>query len=165
VGEAWGNIAAVLPYYPDQLTSSFAFELTDSLLSAVKTGSAAGLLGGYLRLQDTLPAYRWSPFLSNHDGMRSMTAFGGDVAKAKLAATLLLTLPGLPFVYYGEEIGMTGDKPDPRLRTPMQWSSEPGLGFTSGVPWEGAQPDSLTTTVATCCGMGPTSRTLLRPVT
>ena len=55
-----------------------------------------------------------------------MTALGGDVARAKLAATLLLTLPGLPFVYYGEEIGMTGDKPDPRLRTPMQWAARPG---------------------------------------
>ena len=147
VGEAWGNIATVLPYYPDQLTSSFAFELSDSLLSAVRNGSAAGLLGGYLRLQDTLPAYRWSPFLSNHDGMRSMTAFGGDVAKAKLAATLLLTLPGLPFVYYGEEIGMTGDKPDPRLRTPMQWRPGPGVGFTSGTAFERPQPDSQTITV------------------
>jgi len=77
-----------------------------------------------------------------------MTVLGGDVARAKLAATLLLTLPGLPFVYYGEEIGMTGDKPDPRLRTPMQWSAGPGLGFTSGKAWESAQPDSLTTTVA-----------------
>ncbi|HYN23244.1 MAG TPA: alpha-amylase family glycosyl hydrolase, partial [Thermoanaerobaculia bacterium] len=147
VGEAWGNVAAVLPYYPDQLTSSFAFELSDSLLSAVRHGSAAGLLGGFLLLQDTLPAYRWSPFLSNHDGTRTMTALGGDIAKAKLAATLLLTLPGLPFVYYGEEIGMIGDKPDPRLRTPMQWSPVRGGGFTSGTPWEGAQPDSFTTTV------------------
>ena len=112
----------MLPYYPDQLTSYFGFELADSLLSAVRNGKAAGLLPGFLRLQDTLPAYRWSPFLSNHDGTRTMTVFGGDVARAKLAATLLLTLPGLPFVYYGEEIGMTGDKPDPRLRTPMQWT-------------------------------------------
>jgi alpha-amylase len=70
------------------------------------------------------------------------------MARAKLAATLLLTLPGLPFVYYGEEIGMTGNKPDPRLRTPMQWSARPGLGFTSGTAWSSAQPDSLTTTVA-----------------
>ncbi len=147
VGEAWGNIATMLPYYPDQLTSYFAFELADSLLSAVRHGSAAGLLGGFLRLQDTLPAHRWSPLLSNHDGMRSMTALGGDVARAKLAATLLLTLPGLPFVYYGEEIGMIGDKPDERLRTPMQWSPGRGGGFTSGTPWESAQPDSLTTTV------------------
>jgi glycosidase len=148
VGEAWGNIDAMLPYYPDQLTSYFAFELADSLLSAVRTGSAAGLLAGFLRLQDTLPPYRWSPFLSNHDGTRTLTALGGDIAHAKIAATLLLTLPGLPFVYYGEEIGMTGDKPDPRLRTPMQWSARPGLGFTSGTAWESAQPDSLTTTVA-----------------
>jgi len=148
VGEAWGNIATVLPYYPDQLTSYFAFELADSLISAVRTGSAAGLLSGFLRLQDTLPAYRWSPLLSNHDGTRTMTLLGGDVAKARLAGTLLLTLPGLPFVYYGEEIGMTGDKPDPRLRTPMQWSPVPGVGFTTGKPWESPQPDSLTTTVS-----------------
>lgn len=149
VGEAWGSIEAMLPYYPDQLTSYFGFELADSLLSAERTGNAAGLLSGYLRLQDTLPAYRWSPFLSNHDQTRVMTALGGDVARARQAATLLLTLPGLPFIYYGEEIGMTGDKPDPRIRTPMQWSPHSGLGFTTGTPWEPPQPDSLTTTVAT----------------
>src|SRR5213083_1249766 len=148
VGEAWGSIDQMMPYYPDQLTSYFGFELADSLLSAVRTGLAAGLLTGFLRLQDTLPPYRWSPFLSNHDQTRVMTALGGDVTRARLAATLLLTLPGLPFIYYGEEIGMAGDKPDPRLRTPMQWSARPGLGFTPGTAWESAQSDSLTTTVA-----------------
>jgi alpha-amylase len=148
VGEAWGNLAMVLPYYPDQLTSYFAFELADSLLSAVRNGSAAGLLAGFLRLQDTLPSYRWSPFLTNHDQTRVMTVLGGDIGRARLAATLLLTLPGLPFIYYGEEIGMTGDKPDPRLRTPMQWSPDPGAGFTSGTPWEAPQADAITTNVA-----------------
>jgi len=147
VGEAWGRVDTVLPYYPDQLTSYFAFELADSLVSSVRTGSAAGLLRGFLRLQDTLPPYRWSPLLSNHDGARIMTMLGGDLAKAKVAGTLLLTLPGLPFVYYGEEIGMTGDKPDERIRTPMQWKPGAGTGFTSGTPWEAAQPDSMTTTV------------------
>ena len=43
---------------------------------------------------------------------------------------------------------MTGAKPDPRLRTPMQWSRARGAGFTRGKPWEALQPDSLTTTVA-----------------
>ncbi len=148
VGEAWGNIDAMLPYYPDQLTSYFGFELADSLLSAVRTGAAAGLLGGYLRLQEALPSYRWSPFLSNHDQTRVLTALGGDVIGAKLAATLLLTLPGLPFVYYGEEIGMTGAKPDPRIRTPMQWGPGSGVGFTTGTPWEAPQPDAATTNVA-----------------
>src|SRR5438105_1113774 len=148
VGEAWGNIDQMIPYYSDQLTSYFGFELSDSLIAAVRSGSAAGLLTGYLRLQDTLPAYRWAPFLSNHDQTRTLTQLRGDVARARLAATLLFTLPGTPFIYYGEEIGMTGAKPDPRLRTPMQWSAGPGLGFTSGKAWESAQPDSLTTTVA-----------------
>ena len=149
VGEAWGNIDAVLPYYPDQLTSYFGFELADSLVAAVRRGSIGGMLSGYLRLQDTLPAYRWSPFLSNHDGTRVMTLLGGDMARAKIAATLLLTLPGLPFVYYGEEIGMSGDKPDPRLRTPMQWSAGHAAGFTSGRPWEALQPDTQAINVAT----------------
>ena len=148
VGEAWGNIDEMMPYYPDQLTSYFGFELADSLLSAVRTGSAAGLLTGFVRLQDTLPAYRWSPFLSNHDQTRVLTALGGDVTRAKQAATLLLTLPGLPFIYYGEEIGMTGDKPDPRLRTPMQWSPRAGVGFTTGTAWEAPQPDSMAVNVA-----------------
>ena len=147
VGEAWGPIDMVMPYYPDQLTSYFGFELSDSLLAAVNRGTSGGMLSGYLRLQDTLPAHRWSPFLTNHDGTRVMTRVGGDMSKARVAATLLLTLPGLPFVYYGEEIGMIGDKPDERLRTPMQWSPKAGLGFTTGKPWESAQPDSFSTTV------------------
>lgn len=43
---------------------------------------------------------------------------------------------------------MTGDKPDPRLRTPMQWAGSTGVGFTTGTPWESPQPDSLTVNVA-----------------
>jgi len=149
IGEAtWGPLTELMPYYPDQLTSYFTFELSDSLMAAVRDGRASGLLGGWLRLQDTLPAYRYSAFLSNHDQRRAMTTLGGDVARAKVAATLLLTLPGLPFVYYGEEIGMTGDKPDERIRTPMQWRPGAGLGFTTAVSWERAQADSQTTTVA-----------------
>jgi len=42
----------------------------------------------------------------------------------------------VPFVYYGEEIGMTGEKPDEMIRTPMQWSGEAKAGFTTGRTWE-----------------------------
>jgi len=147
IGEVWDSTGALLAYYPDQLDAYFAFEVSDAILEAVRTGSAAKLLPAVVRAQRDLPAGRWSPFLRNHDQTRTLTALGGDVAGARLAATLLLTFPGLPFVYYGEEIGMTGDKPDPRLRTPMQWSRAPGAGFTRGTPWEALQPDSLTATV------------------
>ncbi|MEE9577130.1 MAG: alpha-amylase family glycosyl hydrolase [Gemmatimonadota bacterium] len=147
IGEVWDSTGAMLPYYPDQLDAHFAFEASDAILEAVRTGSAEKLFPPILRLQRELPADRWSPFLSNHDQTRTLTQLGGSVARARLAATLLLTLPGVPFVYYGEEIGMTGDKPDPRLRTPMQWSRAPGVGFTRGLAWEPLHPDSLTANV------------------
>ena len=75
-------------------------------------------------------------FLTNHDMNRVMTQLYGNVSKAKLAASVLMTAPGVPFVYYGEEIGMTGAKPDEMIRTPMQWSADENAGFTSGTPWE-----------------------------
>ena len=147
IGEVWDSTGAMLPYYPDQLDAHFAFELSDAILAAASKGSAKDLLTGYLRLQRELPAHRWSPFLRNHDQTRTLTVLGGDMTGAKLAATLLLTLPGLPFVYYGEEIGMTGDKPDPRLRTPMHWDRSPAAGFTRGTPWEPLHSDSFAANV------------------
>jgi glycosidase len=147
IGEVFDSTDVLLAYYPDQLDAYFAFEVSDAILHAVRDGSSTGLLASVLRLQNTVPNNRWSPFLRNHDQTRAMTWLGGDMARARLAASLLLTLPGLPFVYYGEEIGMTGDKPDPRIRTPMHWSLDPGAGFTNGKPWEPLQPDSFTANV------------------
>jgi glycosidase len=76
-----------------------------------------------------------------------MTVLAGDRARARIAASAMLMLPGLPFVYYGEEIGMSGPKPDEQIRTPMQWSSAPGAGFTTGTPWEKPQADWTVTNV------------------
>ncbi|HEX7002202.1 MAG TPA: DUF3459 domain-containing protein, partial [Trueperaceae bacterium] len=58
-------------------------------------------------------------------------------------ASLLLTLPGTPFIYYGEEIGMP-DGPgsrDVEKRTPMRWESGPGVGFSTAMPWTDTGPD------------------------
>src|SRR5882762_7278336 len=147
IGEVWDNPDVILTYYPDQLDAYFAFPISEALVEAVRTGIAGGLLPTVLQFQSAEPADRWAPFQRNHDQTRIMTVLGSDVDGARLAATILLTLPGVPFLYYGEEIGMTGDKPDERLRTPMQWS-ESSRGFTSGKPWEALQPDTLTANVA-----------------
>jgi alpha-amylase len=147
VGEVWDSTGAILPYYPDQLEAYFIFDVADAVLDAVRSGSKQNLLAAVERAQRELPPGRWASFLRNHDQTRTLTELEGDVARARLAATLLLTLPGLPFVYYGEEIGMTGSKPDPRLRTPMHWTRTPTAGFTTGTPWEPLQPDSFTANV------------------
>ncbi|WP_338789521.1 alpha-glucosidase [Metabacillus sp. FJAT-53654] len=53
-----------------------------------------------------------SQFLNNHDHTRQVTRYGNDSAyrieSAKLLATMIHTLPGTPYIYQGEEIGMTG---------------------------------------------------------
>ena len=59
--------------------------------------------------------------LSNHDMNRVGSLVHGDIQKAKLAASILLTLPGTPYLYYGEEIGMLGVKPDQQIREPFLW--------------------------------------------
>ncbi len=148
IGEVWDNTDVILTYYPDQLDAYFAFPISEALIEAVRTGKAGGLVPSVQQFQRAEPAWRWAPFQRNHDQTRTMTALGNDTAGARLAATILLTLPGVPFVYYGEEIGMTGDKPDERLRTPMQWARAPAAGFTRGKPWEALQPDSFTANVA-----------------
>jgi alpha-glucosidase len=47
--------------------------------------------------------------LDSHDTARIMNVMGGDVSKVKLAVGLLFTYPGVPCVYYGDEIGLSGD--------------------------------------------------------
>lgn len=148
IGEVFDSTDALGAYYPDQLDQYFAFQAANGILDAVRTGSAGGLMRAVAELEATIPGHRYAPFLRNHDQRRTMTELEGDGPRAKLAASLLLALPGLPFVYYGEEIGMQGDKPDERIRTPMPWSVEPGMGFTTGTPWEPLQDDSLTANVA-----------------
>jgi glycosidase len=148
VGEVWDATDVVAPYVvDDEVDLAFEFSLADGILSAAKFGRArdfdralAGVLQGY-------PAGQFAPFLTNHDQNRTMSVLGGDVAKAKLAASALLTLPGVPFLYYGEEIGMTGQKPDERIRTPMQWDGTAGAGFTAGTPWTEINGDAGTVNV------------------
>src|SRR5438105_108546 len=164
VGEVYDSIGTMLTYYPDQLDSYFAFEVADSIIAAVRAGSARGLLAPVLRLQSAIPNDRWSPFLRNHDQPRTRTELGGDLRKARLASFLLLTMPGVPFVYYGEEIGMIGAKPDERLRTPMQWARGHADGFTSGAAWEPLQDDSLSTTVESQEKDSTTARRPKRPL-
>jgi glycosidase len=52
-----------------------------------------------------------------------MSQLDNDIQKMRVAAGILLTLPGTPYIYYGEEIGMKGVKPDEQIREPFIWSA------------------------------------------
>ncbi len=142
VGEIAGaGTDALLLYYPNLLDAYFHFELAQQCLNAANFGSPRELTGIVAGAAERLPEDRIATFLTNHDQPRIATQLDGDDADLKVAATLLLTLPGTPFLYYGEEIGMPGTKPDERIRTPMQWLPAPGAGFTTGTPWQPFQND------------------------
>jgi alpha-glucosidase len=154
IGETWtDNVAQLKEYYgsgDDELQMPMDLMLTKLKFSApvfrehVKAVEATG----------EWPVY----VIGNHDVTRSWNRYGDgehNDAIAKDMAAMYLTLRGTPILYYGEEIGMQNNDPkriedvkDPigrrgwpkeigrdGERTPMQWSSEPNGGFSSGTPW------------------------------
>jgi glycosidase len=148
VGEAWTETAQVLDYVGDEVDIAFEFDLAENFVRAANGPIASAASRQLQVVLDNYPAGQYGTFLTNHDQNRVMSVLGGDFNKAKLAAVMLLTAPGVPFIYYGEEIGMTGTKPDEDIRLPMQWKANgPGVGFTSGRPWRAAAADWPTTNV------------------
>lgn len=139
VGEAWGPAQQVVKFIGDEVDTAFEFDLAGATLSSTRTGSNRALRQAMSRTLDLYPENQYATFLANHDQDRTLSRLDGKEAKAKVAATLLLTGPGVPFIYYGEEIGMQGirrgNTDEPR-RLPLQWTAEAGTaGFTTGKPW------------------------------
>jgi len=149
VGEVYGAGSSVIKSYTgDQLDHIFNFEMSSGFVNSVKGGANSGITSAFkFSFQDT-PDFNYATFLTNHDQNRVLSVLDGDVNKAKVAATLLLTSPGTPFIYYGEEIGMVGVKPDEDIRVPMQWSGSDNAGFTTGIPWRAPNTDYATVNVA-----------------
>ena len=125
------------------LDLTFDFGLAGATIAAIRSGDGASLRAAQQEVAESYPPDGLATFLTNHDQNRVADQLGADLAAAKLAATLLLTGPGVPFIYYGEEIGMTGHKPDERIRTPMRWdASQPAAGFSTARPWQALSEDA-----------------------
>jgi glycosidase len=143
VGEAYDVTSSSAAYVPESVDITFDFGFAGAVLVGLGGGGASPVRSA---LQESLEAYppgQRGVFLTNHDQPRVMTELAGDDRAAAAAATLLLTSPGVPFLYYGEEIGMTGTKPDERIRTPMQWdASTPAAGFSEAAPWQPLADDA-----------------------
>jgi alpha-amylase len=148
VGEVWDRTEEVVRYIRDrELDLAFEFDIAGAFVEAVNRGDAALLRAQQVKSWENFPAGQYATFLTNHDQNRVMSQLGGHVDKAKIAATLLLTSPGVPFLYYGEEIGMTGMKPDVKIRTPMQWTAGAQAGFSDCPAWQEVNPGADTLNV------------------
>ena len=159
VGENWTDAKTIARYYGstkvipggDELPMNFDFPLAAAIVEGVRDGDPTRIATAIAEMQAAYPAGALdAPFLTNHDMERVATQLGNDPEKMRLAATILLTLPGVPFVYYGEEVGLSnGPAPgDESKRTPMPWSPGPGGGFTTGKSWFPFAPGLDTANVA-----------------
>jgi alpha-glucosidase len=136
----------------DELHLAFNFSFLRAPWSA---GAFREVVASFERL---LPEGAWPDYtLSNHDNSRAVSRYAprGDLERGRkrgrMAALMLLTLRGTPFLYYGEEIGMTdGPIPPDRVvdvggrdpeRTPMQWDGSPTGGFSIADPWLPMSPE------------------------
>lgn len=144
VAEAWTDSETVSQYYGtggDEFQLAFAFDAGGAIVTAAKDGDKAALAQYHQTASQVYEDRGFeAPFVTNHDMPRAMRQLGGDPKAARLAAATLFALPGTPFVYYGEEIGMQGgaERKDEDKRTPMRWTAAAGHGFTSARPWHDA---------------------------
>jgi alpha-amylase len=149
VGEVWDTPQTSSSYVPDDLDMTFDFGYAGALINAVNSADGATLGRVMTKVTGLYPPGAFGAFLTNHDMPRLANQVGGDATREHEAAALLLLGPGTPFVYYGEELGMSGDKPDPQIRAPMRWNaSQPSAGFSSAEPWEVLSADPASVNVA-----------------
>ena len=149
---------------PDRFHAAFDFNFAASPWNAKAFGNAIQYWDA-LHGDEAWPNY----FFNNHDVPRSATRYthSEDDSRLKLLASLLLTLRGTPFIYYGEEIGMRDikvarkDIQDPvgkrywpfykgrdGCRSPMQWNANQNAGFSNGEPWLPVHPNYSVRNVA-----------------
>ena len=142
IAEAWTNDAAgVTPYYgngSNEFHLCLDFSAPWATYNTINRGDATQLTSLWEFEQATYPAgTRSATFDSNHDNLisRPGTQYGDSKPKIILAEALNLLAPGTPILYYGNEVGMTGQAGiDLNLRQPMDWAA---------VTTQTGQPDSI----------------------
>lgn len=142
VAEAWSDEVTILEYYKSCVDALFNFPLssTGSLTKAMRSQAGQSFAARIAKWRGDIAAVNpnavAAPFLGNHDQGRIAGVLLNDLQMEKQAAALYLLSPGVPFLYYGEEIGMTGSGDDPNKRLPMLWSADDPTGMC--LPPEGA---------------------------
>lgn len=163
VGEVYDDIPTVMSYYGDNDECDFPFNfLLVELPQQNWTGTGVNVTVS--KWLDMSPKGAWPNWVvGNHDNPRIASKIG--VKRSAIVSMLLLTLPGTPTVYYGDELGMTNvfvavnETQDPQgikqwnksrdfERSPMQWDNSTFAGFTNGDhPWLPVAPKHILASV------------------
>ena len=129
LGEATG-VPEWLARYAGRIDAIFDFDLAYYVRQALARGRMdAAAFAGWLDHHDkAYPGLVLATLLDNHDMNRFLWMAGGNVERLKLAATLLMTLPGTPIIYYGTEVGLSqrydGVIENAEARLPMLWGAD-----------------------------------------
>ncbi len=162
IGEVLEDSVQIRSTYLPSLDSTFHIGIGAQISNAVKAGSSKNnylakfIENNYVQYAKVKPDYVDAPVLSNHDQNRIIALVNGKPELMKVAASMYLTLEGVPFIYYGEEIGMFGAKPDEDIRLPYVWgrddplltkwrTSKYGEDVVAPVSEQQQDPDSLLT--------------------
>ncbi len=135
VAEVWDTYSTLQAYYESDIDSLFNFVLGNrdglfvSTVNRLGNGKAgASLAANLVTIQNAFteknPDYVDGVFLSNHDTGRAAGFLSRKIDKVKLAAGLELLSTGRVFVYYGDELGMSGAGDDVNKRAPMYWTMD-----------------------------------------
>lgn len=138
VGEVWTDTQIIAKYNEPTrgMQQYFMFDLAADVLGGIYSPDPSRIMKSYLDTLEYFPDQQFATFLTNHDQQRVASYFSSRLQPQKLAAFVYLTGPGTPYLYYGEEIGMIGGKPDELIRKPMQWSAQANAGFSDAEPWQ-----------------------------
>lgn len=152
VGEAWAARSEVVTYHGSgrELHQAFDFDLMGALERSGRQAVAAWVRGEVEKASSQAAPWSYeATFAGNHDVDRLAFRVGDTGQRA--IATMLMTLPGSPYIYYGDEYGMRMSLAggDDAKRAPMAWDATGGAGFSSGEPWTRLSPRSSELNVAT----------------
>jgi cyclomaltodextrinase / maltogenic alpha-amylase / neopullulanase len=126
VGEIWHDAGPWLQ--GDQFDSVMNYLFRDAVLDFFASGKMGpdrfdALLTRSRMLYPEQATFAMFNLLGSHDTERFLTACGGRLERMRLAVLFQMTYPGMPMIYYGDEVGMTGGT-DPDCRRPMVWEEE-----------------------------------------
>lgn len=124
VGEVYDKKEIVAPFLPG-LPALFNFDFHYTLIESLNKQNGMLLVNKEKSVLDYYNSITTdfidATISSNHDQPRLLNELNSDSKKYKQAIAILMSMPGAPYIYYGEEIGMLGLKPDEQIREPFLW--------------------------------------------